>query len=80
MLGPPVGAAWSKVWTEGFAACPTVGDLATAGTSACSGMPYKINVASIKTYIYITTTLVSHKITKTRSISLVHVILCRLEA
>lgn len=39
VLGPPVDTAGCGACSEGFGACPTVGDLTTAGTSACSGMP-----------------------------------------
>jgi len=41
VLGPTVGTAgWAGAWAEGFSACPTLVDAATARASACSGMPY----------------------------------------
>jgi hypothetical protein len=42
-----VGTAGCGAWTEGFSACPTLVDAATAGASGCSGMPYQLNFASM---------------------------------
>jgi len=62
VLGPTAGTTgWTGAWAEGFSACPTLVDAATAGASACSGMPYqlnytwmldKINVNSVNKIIY----------------------------
>lgn len=38
VLGPLVGTAGWGAWIDEFSACLVMGDLATSGTSACSGM------------------------------------------